>query len=203
MFGALEGRGVRVCTQKRDGVVPKVVSVRSGPMDSKKKLTECANVKSLLSSHREHLLACVTSFYTFASMIHCVRRLHARERQLTSEISETLYGEVEHKGHRQSLESVIARLKSEVRKLKQDLELIRLTNDSNTQRNTKFIEQQKKTESAEGRRQSNSPRHGRLMSCVFVWCNVLLPDNGGSYHAALKSERETCHRSVSSWKCLW
>ena len=38
---------------------------------------------------------------------------------------------MEHKGERQSLESEIARLKLTVQNLKSDLELIRMTNDSN------------------------------------------------------------------------
>ena len=48
-----------------------------------------------------------------------VHRLHARERQLTSEISEAQYLE---ESHRQSLQSEIARLKSAMQNSKTDLE---------------------------------------------------------------------------------
>ena len=41
-----------------------------------------------------------------------VRRLQDRERQLTSQISETQYREAEYKVHRQNLESELARLMS-------------------------------------------------------------------------------------------
>ena len=75
-----------------------------------------------------------------ASKVRDVQCLHARERQLTSKASEAQYREAGYKGQRHSFESEIARRKSEVQNLKQDSESIRLTNDSNSQRNTEFIE---------------------------------------------------------------
>ena len=76
-----------------------------------------------------------------ASMMPDVGRVHARDRQLTSEISESQHRETEYKGQRQNFEREIARLEvgRNFKSLKQDLEVIRLTNDSKSQRNTEFI----------------------------------------------------------------
>ena len=69
-----------------------------------------------------------------------VRRLHARARQVTSEVLEAQHRETKCKGRGQRFESEIARLTSECfLKEKQDLELIQLTNDAKSQRNTEFI----------------------------------------------------------------
>ena len=54
---------------------------------------------------------------------------------------ESEHRETEQQGQCQSLASEIARPQSEVQNLRSDLELIRLTNNSNFQRNTEFMKQ--------------------------------------------------------------
>ena len=45
----------------------------------------------------------------------------------------------------------------------------------------------------------NEPIMAKWPLSVFVWRNVILPDNSGSYHAVMKA-RETSRISVISWK---
>ena len=75
------------------------------------------------------------------SVVPGVQRLHARERQLTSEVSQTQHPKTKRTGQRQRFGSEMAGLKSEVGNSKHDLKFIRWTNDSNSAKNTKFIEQ--------------------------------------------------------------
>ena len=74
-------------------------------------------------------------------MVPDVHRLHARERQLTSKISDAQYREV---SHRQILESEIVRLKSGIQSYKKEQEPIRLIDNSNSQRNMEFTKQKMK-----------------------------------------------------------